>query len=170
MRGSRAKIMDRAAMAAERARLQAAGRTLVFTNGCFDLLHAGHADYLEFARAQGDALAVGLNSDRSVRALKGPSRPIVPEVDRARVLAALGCVDYVVIFDEDEPAALIEALTPDVLVKGEDWAHHVSGRDWVEAHGGRVVLAPLTPGRSTSGLVARLSERRGEGKPCRESS
>ena len=168
MRNTREKIRDRASMYAERERLRAGGRVLVFTNGCFDLLHAGHADYLEFARAQGDALLVGVNSDRSVRALKGPARPVVGQADRARVLAALACVDYVVVFDEEEPAPLIEALTPDVLVKGEDWAHYVSGRAWVEAHGGRVVLAPLTPGRSTSNILARAGTR--EGGACPESS
>ena len=150
------KILDRAAMKAERERLRARGRKLVFTNGCFDILHAGHVEYLAFARAQGDALLVGLNSDASVRRNKGPARPIVPEQDRAHVLAALQSVDYVVIFDEDEPGALIAEVIPDVLVKGEDWAHYVSGRDTVESHGGRVVLARLVQGRSTTNIVDRI--------------
>ena len=141
---------------AERDRLVAAGRELVFTNGCFDILHRGHAEYLAFARAQGDALCVGLNSDSSVRRSKGPSRPVNPEGDRAFVLASLRAVDFVVIFDEDEPKDLISLILPQVLVKGKDWAHYVSGRDIVEAHGGRVVLAEMVPGRSTTGTIERM--------------
>jgi rfaE bifunctional protein nucleotidyltransferase chain/domain len=118
-----------------RDQLDAAGRKLVFSNGCFDILHRGHVQYLEFARAQGDALIVGLNSDSSVRRIKGPGRPINGERDRAAVLSALRSVDGVVIFDEDEPRTLIEAILPHVLVKGHDWAHYVSGREVVEAHG-----------------------------------
>ena len=156
MRQFETKIVDRAAMVAERARLLAAGRKLVFTNGAFDLMHSGHVSYLEFARLQGDALVVGMNSDASVRRYKGEKRPINAQEDRAQVLAALECVDYVVIFDEDEPAQLIGALQPDVLVKGEDWAHYVSGRDVVEARGGKVVLAPLLKGRSSTGMIDRI--------------
>lgn len=144
------------AMRAERARLRIAGRSLVFTNGAFDLLHAGHVDYLDFARRQGDALCVGLNSDASVKRYKGDRRPINPQSDRARVLAALECVDYVVIFEEDEPRDLIAALVPDVLVKGADWAHYVSGRSIVEDAGGRVVLARMVEGRSTSTMIERI--------------
>jgi D-glycero-beta-D-manno-heptose 1-phosphate adenylyltransferase len=143
-------------MVVERRRLKRAGKTLVFTNGAFDLLHAGHVTYLEFARKQGDALVVGLNSDASVRRYKGKGRPINRQGDRARVLAALECVDYVVIFGEDEPAKLIGELLPDVLVKGADWTHYVSGRDVVEKHGGRVVLARIVKGRSTSGVIRRI--------------
>ncbi len=150
------KILTRAEIVAQRARLAEQGATVVFTNGTFDLLHAGHVDYLDRARREGDALIVGLNSDASVRRYKGPDRPIVPEADRARVLAALECVDYVVIFDEDEPRELIAQLQPDVLVKGRDWAHYVSGRDLVEARGGRVVLMDLLPGRSSSALIERI--------------
>jgi D-beta-D-heptose 7-phosphate kinase/D-beta-D-heptose 1-phosphate adenosyltransferase len=150
------KIMTVEQMLAERARLKQAGRTLVFTNGCFDILHVGHADYLAFARSQGDALVIGLNSDASVRRNKGPRRPINNEQDRATMLAALSAVDYVVMFDEDEPAAIIERLLPDVLVKGEDWAHYVSGREAVERAGGRVVLAPLVAGKSTTSVVERI--------------
>ena len=145
-------------MKAERARLRASGKKLVFTNGAFDLMHAGHVGYLEFARQQGDALVVGMNSDASVRRYKGSKRPINEQGDRARVLAALECVDYVVIFDEDEPAVLIGELLPDVLVKGEDWAHYVSGRDVVEKSGGKVVLAPLLKGRSSTGMIERIVE------------
>ena len=132
------------------------GQTVVFTNGCFDLLHAGHLRYLSFARAQGDCLVVGLNSDASVRRAKGATRPLVSEADRALLLAALRPVDLVVVFEEDEPRDLIAALQPDVLGKGEDWAHYVCGRDLVEARGGRVVLAPLVAGLSTTGLVERI--------------
>jgi len=156
MRTSESKIKDRAAMREEADRVRAQGRTLVFTNGCFDLLHAGHADYLAFARRQGDCLVIGLNTDASVRKAKGPTRPVVPERQRALLLAALECVDYVVLFDEAEPEALIHEITPAVLVKGEDWAHYVSGRDWVEANGGRVVLAPLVKGWSTTRLIEQI--------------
>ncbi len=143
-------------MKKERARLRKQGRKLVFTNGCFDILHAGHVDYLTFARQQGDALLIGLNSDSSVKRNKGPERPINPEKDRAKVLSALECVDYVVIFDEDEPADLIGEIIPDVLVKGEDWAHYVSGKDIVERNGGKVVLAKLTKGRSTTDVIRKI--------------
>jgi D-beta-D-heptose 7-phosphate kinase/D-beta-D-heptose 1-phosphate adenosyltransferase len=143
-------------MRAERDRLHAEGRTLVFTNGCFDILHRGHADYLAFARSQGDALIVGLNSDASVRRAKGPTRPVNPEHDRAYVLGSLRAVDFVVIFDEDEPRDLIAQILPDVLVKGKDWAHYVSGRDIVEANGGRVVLAEMVEGRSTTATIERM--------------
>jgi len=139
-----------------RDRLEAEGRKLVFTNGSFDILHRGHVTYLEFSRAQGDALVVGLNSDDSVRRYKGPTRPVNPEEDRAHVLAALRAVDGVVVFDEDEPRALIESILPHVLVKGRDWAHYVSGRDIVEAHGGKVVLADMVEGRSTTNVIERI--------------
>ena len=152
------KILDVGAVCAERDRLHGAGRTLVFTNGCFDLLHVGHVEYLAFARQQGDALVVGLNSDASVQRNKGATRPVVSQDERARVLAALEVVDYVVIFDEDEPADLIGEILPDILVKGEDWAHYVSGKDIVEAHGGKVVLAPLVKGKSTTGIIERLRD------------
>ena len=129
----------------------------MFTNGCFDLLHAGHVRLLERARSLGDVLVVGLNSDRSVRALKGRGRPVVGQQDRALVLAALASVDYVTIFDEPTPYELIARLTPDVLVKGGDWsAGAIVGRDLVERRGGRVVRLPLVPGRSTTGLLQRL--------------
>lgn len=127
---------------------------VVFTNGCFDLVHAGHVDYLYEARRLGDALVVGLNSDASVRRLKGPGRPITTQDDRARVLAGLACVDAVTIFDEDTPRELIAELLPDVLVKGGDYrAEDVVGGDVVESAGGRVVIVPLTPGRSTTGII-----------------
>ena len=140
----------------QRDRLHSEGKTLVFTNGCFDILHRGHAEYLAFARSQGDALVVGLNSDASVRRAKGPSRPVNSEHDRAFVLGSLRVVDYVVIFDEDEPRDLIAKILPHILVKGKDWAHYVSGRDVVEAHGGKVVLADMVEGKSTTATIERL--------------
>jgi D-beta-D-heptose 7-phosphate kinase/D-beta-D-heptose 1-phosphate adenosyltransferase len=140
----------------ERDYLHSQGKKLVFTNGCFDILHRGHTQYLAFARAQGDALVVGLNSDASVRRAKGPTRPVNTEQDRAFVLGSLRAVDYVVIFDEDEPRDLISQILPDVLVKGKDWAHFVSGRDIVEAHGGKVVLADMVEGKSTTATIERL--------------
>lgn len=153
------KVRDRADAADFVAGLRAAGRKVVFTNGCFDLLHAGHVTYLEQARRLGDALVVGLNTDRSVRALKGPTRPVIHEADRARVLAALEAVDAVVVFDEDTPLALIEALRPDVLVKGDDYREEqVVGAAEVKSWGGRVALVPVVPGRSTTGIVSRLRD------------
>jgi D-beta-D-heptose 7-phosphate kinase/D-beta-D-heptose 1-phosphate adenosyltransferase len=135
-------------------RLQAEGQTIVFTNGVFDLLHVGHLRYLQHARGLGDALIVGVNSDRSVRAIKGPDRPITSEAERAEVLEALACVDGVVIFDEDTPRDLIAAIQPDILVKGADWAEDaIVGRDIVEARGGRVIRMAIEPGQSTSAII-----------------
>jgi rfaE bifunctional protein nucleotidyltransferase chain/domain len=133
------------------------GSSTVLTNGCFDLLHPGHISLLEAARAEGDRLIVAINSDRSVRHLKGPDRPLTPEHERAEALLALECVDRVVIYDEPTPAALIEALLPDVLVKGADWAEdEIVGRATVTGRGGRVVRVPLIAGRSTSDIVDRI--------------
>jgi D-beta-D-heptose 7-phosphate kinase/D-beta-D-heptose 1-phosphate adenosyltransferase len=129
----------------------------VFTNGCFDLLHVGHIRYLREARRLGDLLVVGINTDGSVRRLKGPSRPVQPEQDRAEILAGLACVDYVVSFDQDTPLGLIEGLKPDVLVKGADWPiDRIVGREVVEGSGGRVVTIPYVPGVSTSALIERI--------------
>lgn len=150
------KILTVAEARTARDELHAAGRKLVFTNGCFDILHRGHVTYLAFAREQGDALCVGLNSDASVRRNKGPMRPINSEQDRAFVLGSLRAVDFVVLFDDDEPRGIIGEILPHVLVKGRDWAHYVSGRDVVEAHGGRVVLADMVDGKSTTGTVERI--------------
>ena len=156
MNSLQGKILTAAEMRAERDRLHAEGRKLVFTNGCFDILHAGHVTYLAFAREQGDALCVGLNSDASVQRNKGPLRPVVDERNRATLLASLRAVDYVVIFDDEEPKGLIGEILPDVLVKGRDWAHYVSGRDIVEAHGGRVVLADMVEGLSTTHVIKKI--------------
>ena len=150
------RILTPAEARAERDRLVKEGKKLVFTNGCFDILHRGHAEYLSFARAEGDALCVGLNSDASVRRNKGPTRPVNSEEDRAFVVGSLRSVDFVVIFDEDEPKDLIAQILPQVLVKGKDWAHYVSGREIVEANGGRVVLAELVAGRSTTNTIERV--------------
>jgi len=140
----------------------AARARVVFTNGVFDLLHRGHAEYLEEARALGDRLVVGVNTDASVRRLKGPSRPIVGEQDRAALVRALACVDLVVLFDDDTPQRLIEAVRPDVLVKGADYAPEaIVGREFVESHGGRVTTIALREGLSTSEIVKRIREGKG---------
>ncbi len=154
------KIKALAEMLQIRAGLRAQGRQLVFTNGCFDILHVGHVRYLNQARALGDALVVAVNSDRSVRENKGESRPLVPEAERAEVLSALACVDYVIIFDEATPQSVIDAIVPDVLVKGADWGlTEIVGRETVEKAGGVVRNIALVPGRSTSSIVARVLER-----------
>jgi rfaE bifunctional protein nucleotidyltransferase chain/domain len=135
------------------------GRRIVFTNGCFDLLHPGHIGSLEQARALGDALIVGLNSDASVRELKGAGRPVLPERERAEILAALECVDGVVIFDDLTPREVIARLLPDVLVKGGDWpGDQIVGREEVEAAGGRVVSIPVVPGYSTTAILRKIRE------------
>jgi D-beta-D-heptose 7-phosphate kinase/D-beta-D-heptose 1-phosphate adenosyltransferase len=146
-----------AELLAERARWRTEGSRVVFTNGCFDLLHPGHVALLEKARAEGDRLVVGLNTDRSVREIKGPDRPVVPEDERGEVLLALECVDRVVLYDEPTPAEIIAALLPDVLVKGADWPlAAIVGRGVVEGAGGRVVRVDLLEGRSTSALLQRI--------------
>jgi D-beta-D-heptose 7-phosphate kinase/D-beta-D-heptose 1-phosphate adenosyltransferase len=151
------KILDPPDLLRAVASARAGGARIVFTNGCFDLLHAGHVDYLYAARAAGDLLIVGVNDDASVRRLKGPARPLVAAAERVRILAALEMVDFVSTFGEDTPQALIEAIQPDVLVKGADWAtEDVVGRDVVEAGGGRVLRIPLRPGVSTTRLVERI--------------
>ena len=142
--------------------LREKGRRIVFTNGCFDLLHIGHIRYLEKARRLGDALVVAVNSDRSVRRIKGRQRPIIPERERAEVLAGLGCVDYITVFDEPDPERLIAALHPDILAKGADWPKdRIIGGDLVEAGGGKVVTVPLVPRASTTGIIHRIIKRYG---------
>ncbi len=153
------RILSRDELLKTAVKLKAEGKTLVFTNGCFDLLHPGHIHYLEKARALGDALIVGLNSDWSVKQLKGPTRPIFPEVERAEILAALESVDYVTVFDEATPQELIASLAPHVLVKGSDWdANEIVGRKEVEAAGGRVVSIEHHTGHSTSDLVETITK------------
>jgi D-beta-D-heptose 7-phosphate kinase/D-beta-D-heptose 1-phosphate adenosyltransferase len=156
--GTPDKICSRDRLAAILGKHRQQGRRVVFTNGCFDLMHIGHTRYLQAARSLGDVLVVGVNSDASVRALnKGSDRPIVPDQQRAEVMAALACVDYVVMFDEPDPAGLIALLQPDVLVKGGDWPlDRIVGRDIVEARGGTVRTIPLVPGISTTTLIQRI--------------
>jgi D-glycero-beta-D-manno-heptose 1-phosphate adenylyltransferase len=155
----RRKVVAAEQLAAVRQRCKNLGQRMVFTNGCFDILHVGHVTYLEAARRQGDCLVVGLNSDASVRAIKGPNRPVNREEDRARLLAALGCVDYVVLFQEETPQRLIADLLPDVLVKGADWPlERIVGAREVLAAGGRVVNIPLVAELSTSALITRIKK------------
>jgi len=152
-------ITDREELRRVREDLRARGRRLVFTNGCFDLLHVGHVRYLRAARALGDALLVAVNSDRSVRALKGAGRPVLSEGERAEVLAALAVVDFVTVFDDVSPRALIAEVLPDVLVKGGDYAlEEIHGREEVERAGGRVVALPFVEGASTTGIIERIKD------------
>jgi rfaE bifunctional protein nucleotidyltransferase chain/domain len=144
----------------ERIRFRELKKRLVFTNGCFDILHIGHVRYLNHARTLGDALVVAVNSDRSVRLIKGESRPVIPEMERAEVLAALASVDFVFIFDDVTPQKVINALVPDVLVKGSDWElSDVVGRDTVENAGGSVLTIPLVEGSSTSEIIRKVLDR-----------
>ena len=140
--------------------LKAKGKRIVFTNGCFDLLHIGHIRYLEEARALGDFLVVGVNSDSSVRKLKGPQRPVLPEEERAEILSGLGCVDYITLFDEIDPLQLITSLHPHILVKGGDWTKEQTvGKEVVERSGGEVVIIPFVKGASTSNLIKTILGR-----------
>jgi len=150
-------FLSPAAAAAFAEDLRRAGKRIVFTNGVFDLLHPGHVRYLQAARAEGDALIVGINSDASVRDYKGPGRPITPQAERAEILAALECVDAVAVFDEETPDVIVRLVQPDVLVKGADWAADaIVGRDTVEARGGRVIRMPIEQGWSTSAIIERI--------------
>jgi D-beta-D-heptose 7-phosphate kinase/D-beta-D-heptose 1-phosphate adenosyltransferase len=156
----KAKRLSTEEMLQERERLRVAGARLVFTNGVFDLLHVGHVRYLAQARALGDALLVAINSDRSVRELKGPDRPVFEEAERAEILAALRNVDYVVVFDDVSPRSLIGQLLPDVLVKGGDYQiDEIHGREEVEAAGGKVISLPFVPGASTTSLLERMKQK-----------
>jgi D-beta-D-heptose 7-phosphate kinase/D-beta-D-heptose 1-phosphate adenosyltransferase len=157
------RVLSREALASESLRLRGEGRSLVFTNGVFDLLHVGHLRYLRLARALGDALAVGLNADACVKRLKGDKRPILPEAERAELLAGLACVDYVCLFEEDDPRALIKIVVPQILVKGGDWpVDKILGRDTVEAAGGKVLSLPFVEGRSTTTIVRDIAEKYGK--------
>jgi rfaE bifunctional protein nucleotidyltransferase chain/domain len=161
VRAENAPLLSLDQAAAWAAQQRARGRIVVFTNGVYDLVHPGHVEYLRAARAEGDLLIVAVNSDRSVRANKGPARPILPERERAELISALSCVDAVLIFDAETPADVIQAIQPDVLVKGADWAHDaIVGRDVVEARGGRVVRMTMVPGFSTSAIVERMKRLR----------
>jgi rfaE bifunctional protein nucleotidyltransferase chain/domain len=148
---------SRGELVEQRARWKREGKTVVFTNGCYDLLHPGHIRLLEQARGLGDILILALNSDASVRRMKGPSRPMISESDRASMALALAAVDAVTLFDEDTPRELIGAVLPDVLVKGADWSHFIAGREEVEAAGGRVLTVSLEPGYSTTNIVERMN-------------
>jgi D-beta-D-heptose 7-phosphate kinase/D-beta-D-heptose 1-phosphate adenosyltransferase len=151
------KVLNQQCLAKAVRSLRRAGKKIVFTNGCFDLLHVGHVRYLQQARELGDVLVVGLNADASVRRLKGPGRPLTPARERAEILAALACVDYVTIFGAATPLRLIAAVEPDVLVKGGDWPlERIVGREVVEARGGRVLAIPFVRNRSTTALIGRM--------------
>jgi len=156
----KSKILPWEELAREIESLRRRGQRCVFTNGCFDILHRGHVRYLQQARSLGDRLAVGLNTDGSVRRLKGDDRPIQPEDHRAEILAALGCVDFVTMFDQDTPLELIERIVPDILVKGGDWpVDRIVGREVVERAGGKVLSVPYVEGVSTSELLRRIRGR-----------
>lgn len=154
-----AEFYTREELVAERARWKAEGRKVVFTNGCYDILHPGHIRLLESARTLGDVLVLALNTDDSVARLKGPSRPLLSEAQRTQMALALAAVDAVTLFDEDTPRELIAAVLPDVLVKGADWSHFIAGREEVEAAGGVVMPLPLEPGYSTTNIEKEILER-----------
>jgi rfaE bifunctional protein nucleotidyltransferase chain/domain len=151
-----APFYSRAQLVEQRALWKRQGKTVVFTNGCYDLLHPGHVRLLEQARSLGDVLILALNSDASVRRMKGPSRPMISEDDRAAMALALDAVDAVTLFDEDTPRELIAEVLPDVLVKGADWSHFIAGREEVESAGGRVLTVSLEPGHSTTNIIERM--------------
>ncbi len=153
-------VLERGELVAQRHEWARRGERVVFTNGCFDLLHPGHVRLLETARSHGQRLVVAVNSDASVRGLKGPFRPILPDRERAATLAALACVDAVTVFGEETPHALLEVLLPDVLVKGADWAHWIAGREIVEAAGGEVLAIPVEAGYSTTDVVSNILRTR----------
>jgi rfaE bifunctional protein nucleotidyltransferase chain/domain len=154
------KIKERKTLLRIIKNLKTKGKRIVFTNGCFDLLHIGHIRYLEEAKALGDVLVVGVNSDSSVRKLKGPQRPILPEEERTEILSGLGCVDYITLFDEIDPLKLITSLQPNVLVKGGDWTKEQTvGREVVERSGGEVVILPFVQGASTSNLIGTILKK-----------
>ncbi|HVT91663.1 MAG TPA: adenylyltransferase/cytidyltransferase family protein [Bryobacteraceae bacterium] len=153
------RIYTRADLIRARADWRSAGKTVVFTNGCYDILHPGHIRLLESARSLGDILILALNTDASVQRLKGPNRPMLPEGQRAELAASLAAVDAVTLFDEDTPRELIAEVLPDILIKGADWAHFIAGREEVEAAGGKVLALPLEPGYSTTGIVEEILSR-----------
>jgi rfaE bifunctional protein nucleotidyltransferase chain/domain len=153
------QIYTREELIEQRCEWKRAGKTVVFTNGCYDILHPGHIRLLESARSLGDVLILALNTDASVQRLKGPSRPLISEWERAELASALAAVDAVTLFDEDTPRELIAAVLPDILVKGADWSHFIAGREEVEAAGGEVLALPLEPGYSTTGILEEILKR-----------
>ncbi|MEN6606704.1 MAG: adenylyltransferase/cytidyltransferase family protein [Bryobacteraceae bacterium] len=153
------RFYEREELVAARAEWKREGKTVVFTNGCYDILHPGHVRLLEKARNLGDLLILALNSDSSVQRLKGPTRPLISEQERVRMALALQAVDAVTLFDEDTPRELISVVLPDILIKGADWAHWIAGREEVEAAGGKVMALPLEPGYSTTGIVEEVLRR-----------
>ena len=152
-------IYSREELAAARAEWKREGKTVVFTNGCYDVLHPGHVRLLESARSMGDVLILALNTDASVQRLKGPTRPLISQAERGELAAALAAVDAVTYFDEDTPREVIAAVLPDILLKGADWAHFIAGREEVEAAGGKVLALPLEPGYSTTGILEEILAR-----------
>ena len=152
-------IYSREELVAARAQWKREGKTVVFTNGCYDVLHPGHVRLLESARSMGDILILALNTDASVQRLKGPTRPLIAQAERGELAAALAAVDAVTYFDEDTPRELIAAVLPDILLKGADWAHFIAGREEVEAAGGKVLALPLEPGYSTTGILEEVLKR-----------
>jgi D-beta-D-heptose 7-phosphate kinase/D-beta-D-heptose 1-phosphate adenosyltransferase len=170
-RGKAGKIQSADSLLAELDWRRKQKQVVVFTNGCFDVIHRGHIEYLKFCKAQGNIVVVGLNSDSSVRTIKGPDRPIHNQLDRAAVLAALETVDYITIFDEPDPLKLIEKVRPDVLVKGQDWEKKgVVGADFVRSYGGKVVLAPLVEGKSSTLVIEKMKSISAKKKPARSAS
>ena len=163
MRDYLAKIVSREEARRLREQCRSEGKSVVFTNGCYDILHAGHVSGIDFARRQGDVLFLGVSSDLSVRLNKGPNRPVIPDRQRAELLAALEAVDYVILFDEEEVAPLISEILPDILVKGEDRAGNVVGREIVEAGGGVIRLAPFVKGWSTTDIIDKVLDLFGDG-------
>ncbi len=153
------QIYTRQQLIAARADWKRTGKKVVFTNGCYDILHPGHIRLLEAARSLGDVLILALNTDASVQRLKGPARPLIPQDQRAELAAALSAVDAVTFFDEDTPRDLIASILPDILIKGADWAHFIAGREEVEAAGGQVLALPLEPGYSTTGILEEVLAR-----------
>jgi len=154
------KIIELQDLQAKLAAMRVSGKKVVFTNGCFDILHVGHVRYLAAARFEGDVLVVGLNSDESVRSIKSTKRPIIKQDERAEVLASLWCVDHIVLFDEPDPFLLIKTIRPDILVKGDDWAEdQIIGADFVKKKGGRVVRIPVVPKSSTSRIIEKILKR-----------
>lgn len=160
-------LYTRAELVAARAQWKRAGKVVVFTNGCFDVLHPGHIRLLESARSRGDVLILALNTDASVQRLKGPTRPLISQDLRAELARALEAVDAVTFFDEDTPRELIAAVLPDILIKGADWAHFIAGREEVEAAGGQVLALPLEPGYSTTGILEEILSRNTSGNASR---